>query len=868
MFITHALWRLRRCLLLLAVLAGLVLLVRAGSAQSKARVDVIPDGPGTILPGRWGALRVTFINLDDKPAELFAATYFDQDRSLQYGRKTWVPARSRLTLSHAIQVPLLEPGTKTIDIQTLLFDPKQESEVLLRGNQRDLQHSGRLRRGLEPATALMNLPDEFRQYGAGRDLPYELVVGAKSSQSLGKGMAQLIDSISPATPEAYACLDQIIVADNRLTHDGPAITAIRRWLFGGGHLWVMLDRVEPQLLELLLEDDFPCQVVDRVELTTVKITPNSHAVGGDVSVQEYEQPVDMVRAIVSGVEVHYSVDGWPAAFWKQCGAGKLLVTTLAPAGWMREGLANEDTVPAMGSLGRPGSGQLGGPTAPPPARPSVADPQEAALIDGAQSRAYYILPPLKDIATEFFSSRNPPAIDTKIFEPHVTEYVGSSVPSRWFITSMLGGFGAVLAGLGVVLWRSNRLEWLGAAGPALAVVVAGTLIFMGLTQRRSIPPTVATVQYVEALPGTNDILVTGQTDIYAPDAANTLIASQSGGWITPDRKGQEGQTSRMVWTDLDSWEWQHLPPNYNQRLGEFSTSTATAERIDALATFSKNGLTGRVNGKSIAHPADAVLATRDGRIGVDLNADGSFQARASQVFSGEQFIAAELLTDEQNRRSRTLAKIFTDTKRPNFPGEPKLLLWADPLDLGFQFDEGHRQSGAALIAIPLNLERPAEGTEVAIPSPFLPYRQVSGPDGTAAAGLYDHRDREWQQRARPSTAWLRFQIPGVLVPLELQRAKVTVQVTGPVGRLEIGGLRGKEAIAVKTWMDPVGTLSFEIDDPALLKVSEGGLLLRVSGGDPARPELTQSVDKANYWRIESLRLELYGKTSSPSANQP
>ena len=144
-----------------------------------------------------------------------------------------------------------------------------------------------------------------------------------------------------------------------------------------------------------------------------------------------------------------------------------------------------------------------------------------------------------------------------------------------------------------------------------------------------------------------------------------------------------------------------------------------------------------------------------------------------------------------------------------------------------------------------------------------------GPDGVAASGLYDYRRREWQNRAIPSSAWLRFEVPGVLLPFEPTRGKVTVQVTGPVGKLEIAASRGKETVPLKTWTDPVGTLSMEITDPALLQVTNGGLLLKVSGGDPARPGLTKSGGKANYWRIESLRLDLSGKTAPNSpATQP
>lgn len=893
-----------RCLLLLAATAGWLAPAREVQAQPNARVTLSPGGAASYLPDRWGTVELQFTNLDDQPAELFAATYFDQDRTLQFGRKAWVPAKARLTLSHPIRIPSLEEGQRVFDLSTILLDPHQEDEVLLRGGSGDLQLKGTpLRLGEEPSTAMINLVEELPKPGSRGELPYELVVAAKSAELLGRKMAQLNDAILPATPEAYSSIDQIIVADNRLTSDGPAISAIRRWLFAGGHLWVLLDRVDPQLLELLLGDGFPCQVVDRVELTTVRIEPTGRTAGSKASVRDYDHAVAMARVLVSDVEVACTVEGWPAAFWKQCGEGKLLVTTLAPDGWMRQGITAEEAGPitrsapgrsaapapgrdpispsskngspapgpTAGSGGPPGpSPQVGPPLQPPPPSPPPlpADPQEAALLQNAKGRTYFVVPPMKDLATEFFSPRTPPLFQPAILEPHVQEYVGTSVPSRWLITSMLVGFGALLAGVGSVLWRASRLEWLGVGGPALAVGVSAVLMVMGMAQRRSVPPTVATVQFVEPVPGTNDVRVAGVTDIYAPSAKGTVIASQGGGWILPDRSGQEGQTARMIWSDMDAWEWKHLPPMAGQRLAVFSTARQTTERLQAKATFGPGGLTGRLNGVG-DHPQDAVLATRDGRIGVNLNSDGSFAAPASQILTGEQFIAADLLSDEQNRRSRTLAALFANSQKSNFPQVPTLLVWVDPLDLGFRFDEGHRQLGSALVAAPLELERPPAGTEVAIPSPFLPYRTVQAPDdGSAASGLYDYRRREWQDRANASSAWLRFQVPDVLLPLEPLRAKITVQVTGPVGKLEIAGLRGKEAVPLKTWIDPVGTLSVEIADPALLQVVNGGLLLKVSGGVLAFPALTTSSGKVNYWRIESLRLDLDAKTASSKPVQP
>lgn len=869
-------WSLCRCWLLLALLAGLS--ISANKALAQLRANVLPSAAGgtAFLPERWGAIQITFVNLNDEPSELLASSFFEIDPTLQFGRKSWVPARSRLTLTHLVRIPALPEGSTSCNIRTVLLDPKIKDEVLVRGSSGSLQEEVLLLMSDSPSTALINVPEDFIVEGSTHDLAYQLAVAAKTSEKLGRRMTQLNDSVLPATPEAYAGLDQLIVADTRLTSDGPALEALRSWLYGGGHLWIMLDRIDSQTLEILLGDEWEAEVVDRVELSSFRLEPTNRLPGAKAFVQETEAAVSMTRLLVSNAEVAFTVNGWPAAFWKQCGQGKLLVTTISPAGWMQHQLSAEvegssnDPLAGVGGRGRgrPGGGAPSTDNLPKTAPiPTAAAAQESALLQSIQPRTYVAIPPMRDLATEFFSPRPPPVVPPELLESQVREYVGNSVPPRWLISGLLAGFGVLLAGLGGVLWRSHRLEWLGGAGPALAIVVSLVLMILGVAQRRSIPATAASVQFVETARGNQSIRVTGITDIYAPAADKTIMASTGGGWMIPDRTGQQGETTRLVWTDMNAWEWEHLPPTSGQRMAEFATVKSTERQIQATATFDTGGLTGKLDAGGIANPSDLVLATQMGRMGAVLKEDGSFQA--NQVFSGEQFIASDLLSDEQNRRSRTLAAIFSSSTRPDFPQEPTLLFWGDPLDLGLRFDEGHRRLGVALVAVPLVLERPAAGSEVRIPAPFLPYRAVKGPDGLAVSGLYDHRRREWQDRSLATSTWLRFQIPDVLLPLEPRQARLTVQVAGPIGKLEISALRGSETVSLKTWSDPVGTLTVEIADPTLLQIAEGGLLLKVAAGDPSRPSLTQSKGKANYWRIESLRLDLTGKTSATSpAVQP
>jgi hypothetical protein len=439
----------------------------------------------------------------------------------------------------------------------------------------------------------------------------------------------------------------------------------------------------------------------------------------------------------------------------------------------------------------------------------------------------------------------------------------------------LTGLSLVIAGLGSFLWRRARPERLGWIGPVLAVAVSGVLLMLGRHHRHAIPATVANLQFVRPVSGTDDVRVQGVAGLFSPEGGAAKIAAELGGWLMPDMTGLEGSARRMIWTDLDEWRWENLPGPAGLRSAKFLASAVTIERLEAHATFGPAGIEGRLHVGARRLATDAVLATREGRIGVQVAGDGAFAARSGDIFAPGQFLAGALWTDEQHRRGRILQMLLTNPLRQEFPTAPQLLFWTDPWDLGFQFDAGQNSLGAALVAVPLQWERPPPGTQVAIPAPLLPYRATAGPDGLVP-GLWDYRKRRWQEKSSPSATWLRFQVPSVLLPIDIERARVLLEVSGPVGKLELAGLDRKEggqkeagqklAVPLKTWIDPWGKLELPITQADLLPISaDGGLLLRISGGDPKRPELTQpdpeNSSKTIPWKIESLSLELDVKTA-------
>lgn len=825
---------------------------------------VSPAGTYAYVAGKWGIVRISVTNPTSEPVEVLAASYFEDEPTLQYGRRVWIPAMSRLQAWHSVLLPAKSSrGPDRFEFRTLVMDAARQREVLIRSDSGALQFDGILR-----AHEGKLVTGVIGRLGASIDAdamaPFDLVQSSQLFAIRNGHMTSLTDRLLPAGEECLQTLDQLVIADDRVINDGVGLAAIRRWLFGGGTLWVMLDQSDPLVLERLLGDESLCQVVDRVGLTTVRL--ESKSPNGNIAreTREHERPVEFVRVLTSEVEVACTVDGWPAAFWKNCGEGRLLVTTLAPTGWMRSRTVEDNA--RIPKVSFPSSMRNQRPATTDGAAEPASSVAESQVVP-RQAR-FIPLDVMRELALDFFRSRPEPRLPQATLGPFVKEYVGYSIPARWQVIGLLLGFSGSLAALGFWLWRCRRLEMLGVLSPVLALSVSGLLVWLGWQQRQSNPAAVASVQFVRAVPGTDDVRVEGAAVLFSPDPGMATIGSTRGGWLIPNMTGMEGTTRRMVWTDLDEWQWVNLPESAGLMQATLQQSTTAPERLEARATFGPEGLTGRLHAPTAHEPSDAMLATRDGRIGVELRDDGTFVARSNAVFTAEQFLAADLLSDEQHRRQRMLKHLLDDPQRRDYPAEPQLLFWSKPWNLGFQFAQDRQSLGSALVAVPLKFMRPPTGTEVSLAAPLLSYRETLGPGDLGTIGLWDYRKREWQPKSVPTTTWLRFQIPSVLLPVAIQRGRLVIRVAGPVVRLEVAGLRPnlQDIVPIKTWTDPVGTLSLELTDSEMLRVTaDGGVMLRVSGGAPnplgQATSIPDADTKPSYWHIESLALELHVKTT-------
>ncbi|WP_397570930.1 hypothetical protein [Schlesneria sp. T3-172] len=801
-------------------------------AESSVRFSIETNsrlGNFAFVPDRWGEFQFRVENRSGAVRKLLCTTYFADYPTLQYGRQLTVPARSRLQLSHPVRLPLFETSTgTTANIHTLVIDESEGKEVLIKNDSGQLRHDRSL--VLTSTDRNTGIIAGWRHTSHIPQDVVDLVVANRVNQGLNNRITVIGDQFLPANETSYDYLDHIVIADDRVADDVAALATLRRWVHSGGNLWIMLDRVDAEVLERLLGDQFAGRVVGRVRKTSVRIDkgPNLASPKGEPgNTVEYDEPVEMVQLLISGMRIVNTVDGWPAALTGSFGEGRVLLTTLGARAWVNptpeaKRLEMEKT---------PGS--------------------ESAFLPNSR---------MEDLAAYVLARREPEIAKTVSLESQAVKHVSYKVPTWGLIVATMSTFLVLLLVAAVGLQRLDRLEHFGWCGSLLAVVFGFILTGIGVSNRYGVPGTVAGSHLLRAIGGTDDLRAEGVTAVYRTDEGVSLAQMPQGGKLWPEKTDSTASTRRLIASDLGSSRWDGLPQEAGLSLYTDALSQTHVERVEAIATLDSAGLVGTYRGPE-ASRQDALLATRNGRIGVKFSSDGEFVAKSEDTFGEGQFLDATYVGDQQDRRLKIFQELFANARWKNYLDHPHLLVWLDKWDSGFNFGDGLIRQGDALLAIRLNLTRPPQGTEVLIPSMLVNFSTRRPPDGTLPAGFWDDLRKEWQERSSPSTTWLRFQLPRELLPLSAKKARLEVRVTGPIGRLEILGIRDNASVSLASVVDPANTVGFDLDDSDVLAISQDGdLSLGISGGDTSRsqtPNPTGAISAANTWRIESLDLHVW-----------
>ena len=797
-------------------------------------------GIGRLVPGQWGTVSAEVINPGDHAVDVLTSIYFQNHPHLQFGRRLWVPARARLTASFPVLTPHDLPRQKeSAEIQSLFLDRTGNSEVLIKSNSGQMLGDATLSTMFErPVTGLMD--------DIGDELGGDVVMAMRLARNLSRRLATLTGDFAPASQESLEGLDHLVLMSDRLAKDSAGLSAVREWIHSGGRLWIMLDQVAPDTVQSVLGDAFTYQAVDRVGLT--KFTMKSTRVGGlgpAGLTQEHVEPVDFVRVLTSQGSVLHTLDGWPTSFFFPVGRGRVLCTTVGPRAWIRP-----------------------------------RGPQDSKPTDVLRDSSYVANDLLTEIAFEFLGQPpEPRALKSSDFQSFVAEQIGYRIVSRSVVLLVLGSFCSALIAIGFWLAYRDQLSHLGWLGPLVATGTTALLVLLGSWSRNAVPSTNAVAQLAEISREADDLQLTGLIALYQQQETSSPGGAQNGGVFLPDMSGQEGKTSRLVWSDLKAWQWENLTLPAGLRMAPFSYSGKLAQPISARATFGPTGLVGTLEAGPFQELADALIVMPGQPIlAANLETGGKFTAGPGDILSKGEFIGGAILSDERRRRRAVYQKMLESSgaqasslleedlsvawNEPirNYPLEPKLLIWAAPYDTHFSLPPATQNIGSALLAIPLDFEHPVPGTSFVIPSPCVTY------ESGGESGAYVNREKRWISAMNTaSKTTLRFKLPREVVPMALKRARLTITIDAPGRTLSVIAGRRVGQLALTTRHSPIGTVQLDIDRTDALTVdAEGTFLLGIDVG-AAQGEVQATTSGAMHdsskfpiWKIESVQLEVAG----------
>ncbi|WP_182870136.1 hypothetical protein [Stieleria mannarensis] len=759
-------------------------------------VTVTPAGVQRFASGGWASLAVVGVNYTDQDAEEVVSVFVGDDPNLQFSTRVWIPAHSKRQSWLPIAIPPKEQITgNRVDLSMIRVTQSGGGESFGENiNQMPVSQRSLMLVDDEINTGFFADPPGLvdttdgdtrrrrlnRVLNAGRDSvttdPRELPI------------VSFLSNFLPPTHGALAELDQVVIAGDQLQSDSEGIRAVRHWIRRGGRAWIMLDLTSRSLVDDLLGDDSDHSVIDRVELNDFDLNTRDPIGGSAGSTEAWtsESPVEMLRVLTPSDEVVCRIDGWPVAFWKQIGDGEVLFTTLGGAGWVH-----------------------------------------------ADQRATFAL---TQLSRRFFEPKNPRREFVRAMQPIVDNQIGYRIPSRTLAAVILG-LNALVILVGGIWWtRQRRLERMAFLVPVSATVTTVIMLVIGSSHTAAIPSTVATGQVVQVRTETDEADVSTVRAVYTQQSSDLGLVSRDQVMTMPLEDTATSETRRLSLENDGTSRWIGPPQPTGVVRHLVSDSTLSlGQPIQVRGTFDADGFRGTLHGIDPATCGDAlVVASPAPMTSVEIESastPGIVTAKSSDLLSPGQFIPGSLLTDRQRTRQAFLRDLFAsvqgDAPRHSLGDGPSLLLWTDPIDVGVQFAPDFEQRGAALVSVPIQIDRPEPGTEFRIPSTFVRTDTYDGAQGRTT--LFNPRTGKWlPEMTKAAEAQLMFRFPEAVAAMSLDRVHVTMKVNAPSRTLFAKALVDGQPANVFSRDNATGVIEFTIDRRDALRLQDdGGLWLAV-----------------------------------------
>lgn len=788
---------------LLIVLLGSVGVASAQDTGQKVHPELVSGatmpGVGYMRPGHWLMLRHTVTNPTSEGAQLVVAGSVGNYPNIQFGTQVWLPPMSRRNVDLMARVNENEkPGRRVsaLSSQSLLLLPSGDGGERSWLSRKDSQ-------------GMLNMSSYTLAFlGEADDALYDLATLARGPGSDEKGLRSIRSPDAPAAVEAWRALDGLIIVS---TPDLSPLQmrALRQWVFSGGRVWIMLDRVDESFVTQLLGDVWRVAVVDEVDLSRVVVGNTKQA--GD----EYPQPVKLVRTIAPRVQVIETVGQWPLALAMDAGQGRVLVTTLSA-----RAMLTKQTRPVVDTIGM--------------------DLLRRTATDEALTTAAGQL---------------------------AAQGIGRQIVGRALVLWTLVLLLVAMTVAGLLLHKRGKLEWMGVAGPVLAVLAGAFLLGIGKARQGQVPLTISSVGVVNVNPQQQLASRKAAVAVYSPSTEQGPLAAVAGGSLWPQMTGLQGRVVRLLATDLDQWKWQNVEFSAGAiRTGWLEQDITLQQPMWARGSFGPQGLEVQVNLGGYGPLEDTLLLTASGAASV-TPADASaadlprgaqgYVVRPGATMEKGQYMQAQgaLLSDRQQQRQAFYKGLF---EKGNLPDQPSVVGWTRHLPVGLELPGEYELQNQNMLVIPIDLKATAPGQRVVIPAVFLPFRFDRLPGEGAPPTIYNPVSREWiTELTDPMRMVLAFDLPESVLPLKLQEASLTLTLRAPGRTVQVFAPANRRGEPVASVTSPSGQTTLDVSALGQsLTAQDRQVTLILDIGEASNQQL---------WGLTDITLQVAGQVLTPAA---
>jgi len=752
--------------------------------------------PGFVTPGHWAEVGFSVTNPGNSDITVYPTVRFQRGEEVQFVSRFWVPAGATREGLQPVRCPPLPRNANAQDVKALDI----ETSLLDEQNQLRGRQPGLLRIEHRPnGTGIL-------MGGSDRRTASRWVAQTRVKNGRTKRLAYIRRESLPERNLGLDALSEIVLGDPELSLTAGQRDALRDWVVAGGTLWLMLDQLPAGMPERLLGDAWTVTVLGRNEINQPEVRFEDER-----STRSFDYPIGMVWVDPGDFSVIATVDaGSPALMERDLGLGRVVVSTVDAAAWMT---ADDELLPAASDMAR-------------------------TVLDR--------------VAT--------PEIDEALQNRVASGQIGYEILDRGTVLVGLGLYLAVLIAGGLWFAARQQLDRLAVLAAAAAAVVTLGFGVMGIMTRSAVPPTVAGTPMLAIEPAVNREVITGRVSVYNPAAADKTLAGTNGTLLWPDQLGLHDVDPRMVWTDVDAHHWESLTLASGAVRGLAIRQGRSRRAQPASMNFADDA----IEVTTPAGLADVILATPTGGLVPQAVTDAAaepgddsraWRGGAPDAVRNGRYIRGGTLSIEQQRR----LGLYRAVSR-GFPASGQVVMGWDnalPLDVAFPFEVTPRHD--ALVVMPARMERPSVGTQVTVPEPLVTYEVVSR-KGVGVSTVFNPQTREWiGDVTQGMTILLAFYPPRDLLPMQVDRLTLNLDLDAPSRTVQIGTLRGQQVTPARTLESPTSPVAMELTAeqvPGLTFEPDGSVLVAIRIADPPVGQL------ATTWRVKRVGADITGTIRS------